>query len=1761
MPDDILKTKLILEVEGAGKAKSLEDAIDSMFGKIRKVNATPLKLNTSSQTAGLAALDAELKRADMSAVKLSRSMNLIGGATDKLKVKFASMGTELDKYFETATRKTQKFYKELMTTNQLIQANMKAQAGPQSSADLRQAINARNANYYASANDNAKIASEARIAAAKLRLQQRQIVMNTSRLIENEFDRQEQVAQAAYNARVKNNRYFGFPDNFRGSGGSGPGGPPPPPPSGPFSPVYDYYGNARRNAAIKSFEDFTISNTRARLDQQRRQGLKTFGDFKGESASVNRELNKAFTDLQESANRGEDVSGKIRNIQNLQRYLDSVNKQLTGFSKAIADSKFNADLGLQGGKRVASLTGLKDFQKSLLGLGVESFTRTGRLKDEALLAQAIKFGVSPDAARSIKQPGFFNLKRLATPDSLVQLGFAGLLGGPTNLLGAAVGGASPLGPTGALAGSLIAATLISKPLEIIQEQGEKAKEAGLAFNRSILGISAIRQSQFDTFNASGQQIGPKAAAEFQSTQARQIQLAARSRLLKLGIGGQTEATFVQGIVAALSQRGIVATPEQIATISERIGGAIQTQRPGLLENTSLLLRDIEDVVSGGPQAKRTILSQLIGSQAVRGFQTATSADDIIKATASLASLAQTATTLNNPIVAFQKNAGALDNALTAAGDKLVTAMVPGLNALTAVLAKPETLAAAEKLGDALGTFTSASLKFVAKSLDLGQAFTNNITGPVLKALPALTQFGLVMAGVVAIARNATTQAAVANVFGQAQGDIFGGPAPIYGPKRPVTLAGRAPFIGPVKPGFFNGLGRAGLALGGIGRGVLGGLSRFALGPGGIALGLAELANAAYDISIDTGDEADARKTDDLVKSIRARGLSDTRKPEALLRSTLKTLGLEDEQAAYATRTEKSPRFQLESLRRLTNPDAFTLNKISELSGVVGELDISRQFNESSTLGALAANRQRRSNLPQALAGIDAEVARFKKERQTLLSPENLDKEKGLATVSVIKAKQDADLAFNERIKIQNKGIIGRDLDLAREKEKASKQAYEQAQARLDDLRTKGSKALDTLKVDTEIANLGDKRAEEAKKAYEFAIKETELIKRRGDLIAATIDTSTAAGRSAAAANTAKTLRGEIRSLAEGLNDPNIDDLSKRDLSLQLKGKRLELFLQGLKTASTERGDKIRERGLLAGLDTGTFAGRLATSKLDLEAALANVAGARAGAVTDTGKLILRSREQEAREAQRKVIQDTLGGVQGVLGEKRSRESLGDSALEVAKRFEELSRTITETNRTLSDFDRDTRLRSLSAKGSVLAAAQRFLKAGGSQVEVSSLAPEIAGLTQFDNQRGGFELDLAREELRSVADKNSSGRLAQNDAFTRQRLEQQLKDQERERDVLLPRRQRDDKFKRIFDLVNFAQQFQGNPEVVNPIKDELNKAQTDLNDFIKKSGLDTTGLSKIDFTKLLTGTKPGATGAGGLGPEGTIPGAVVPVFVVNFPTSLGGPGVSSGDPTKENPKGSKGKKAGVGDNPNDPGTGSKDSKIKAPGFDPEGYADETGKPNSKPKFPTTGELASGLASGNMELVYDEATQQYYYQPKDFFKNDPGLFPNFEKAKMERNFNRNPLRGPLGNTGASANSKFTVNGGVPSIYSKLKDDPNFPLKRFTDNKSGGFSEGLPDLVIGAAGQEVPSLLDTIADITSGKGAFNPVELAKKAAEKKALTGITGPTIPDQKTGTKATSEETLTKILGLLETLNTNMGTLATGGNVSTQTKVALEQAFS
>lgn len=332
-----------------------------------------------------------------------------------------------------------------------------------------------------------------------------------------------------------------------------------------------------------------------------------------------------------------------------------------------------------------------------------------------------------------KAPSLLNFKNLARPEVAQQIGFGGVFGGLPGIAATAVGGIVG-GLPGALAASTIQQTIqgviIDPLIHAFTERKAEFEEAGRSFAQSILGIQSSLQATTTALGAGGAPASLGASLAFQERKATDIQLEARKRLLPLGIGGQTESTFVQGIQQAAASRGINFSAKGLAEVGGIFGGGIISQRKSLLDNPNLLLRDLQDYVTGGALSKRTILSQLGGfRQASTAVGNATTEEEFLKAIRPIASYEQTVRGSGSVAAVQQRLEGAQDQLRTIAGTELLNIIKEPLANLAKGLGASDTENTFKNLGRVFGEISAVGINLTTAMTGLNNAFSQAL-GPV-----------------------------------------------------------------------------------------------------------------------------------------------------------------------------------------------------------------------------------------------------------------------------------------------------------------------------------------------------------------------------------------------------------------------------------------------------------------------------------------------------------------------------------------------------------------------------------------------------------------------------------------------------------------------------------------------------------------------------------------------------------------------------------------------------------------------------------------------------------------------------------------------------------------------------------------------------------------------------------------------------------------------------------------------------------------------
>lgn len=1136
--------------------------------------------------------------------------------------------------------------------------------------------------------------------------------------------------------------------------------------------------------------------------------------------------------------------------------LASQIKQAFGTSDFEAGEKLVSQYGSLNKKIATQKKQVATFDSRLKEARVRALNASGP-EELGSIAESFRVPVS-----QLSRGGNFDVRRITSNrETLVQLGFAAAFGGPLPLLGGIVGGATRLGTTGSILGSTFVeagSRLLAAPIEALSSRVAEFKEAGLAFQRSILGITAIRQANTQLSFAGGGPINFQnnpallpSALRFQSAQAEKLQLLARQKLLPLGVGGQTEATFVQGIVSALSQRGIESTPEQTAKISELVAGAIAAQRPSLFDNTQQLLKDLQDVIGGGPAAQRTVLSQLV-KPALPGLQRATSAEDIISALSPLSAFAKVATTLENPIVALNKFNSAIDNLNTQVGNKLLKQLVPALSKFGDILSDPKTIRAGEEFGDSLGKILASLTRTSGEAVKFVSALETSFIKPVERLLPLLGQLAIAIGAISLASGRFISFAPLAAI---AQGAIGFGKG-----------------FGGIKDDIIDARQLGGQNLGQKARssvgGFLGGPTR-GLATRVLPIALAASAFFALDQGITDQQETINEAAQQRFLETQNR-FQEERSPEGSLRSLLDKSGLKAGFEAFPKSLRETPfsqaRFldqigQNEALKndtfgqqflfrsRLANRrslDAFYNDINFDPSTLEGRRGLA-QASSKQAGSYLAAIKQNSDDLRQQISketgqeAVNQRLSSIRSQRKSLVEELKREQEVGAAseqdraqfsqltrlglpiegskligglltslggkteeslTTDVVSSQQRAQ-ALEENIKKLNKQIESASLgtDIPESVKLLQDQINQNAKDEADAKKQVLASARDELAVARDFSSLISQTFNRTGPigAYAGAVSDLNRLFEEEAKILATINKGGGeASRLELEANRAKQSQARLNAiLAEGELLPNpTEGRSLRSLGAQ------GLATDFRQTKAAFNIDKIDKRLAELGFTPGQAgplpsdaAGQEISSLLEARKSQNQVISESGNDLTDQV-----NKEYDARKSLVQTLEHA-GDVQFDLGKKYN---------SVSRELDQLDIALKNQIKAQKEYEDSTRLRSLGAKGQQLAAAKRFLAAGGSEIDLPFNIRSLVG-PGSESIQADLEKELALEEANKVSrltdpfrlleEEQDQKKLNQNSIYATQ---DSIDRARRQRDLQLPREDRNSQLDTAQKLIQLSQ---------------------------------------------------------------------------------------------------------------------------------------------------------------------------------------------------------------------------------------------------------------------------------------------------------------------------------------------------------------------
>lgn len=327
--------------------------------------------------------------------------------------------------------------------------------------------------------------------------------------------------------------------------------------------------------------------------------------------------------------------------------------------------------------------------------------------------------------RVVGRGGFIDPRRIKnTPGALREIGFAGLFGGAPGAIGATLGGA--ITPGGAFLGGTIAQVAVdrfNRTFEKVKEVLLEVSEAGLQFEESIVGISSVLQATTRISGPGGASVSLPEQLRFQTQRARDIQTQARKGLLPLGIGGRSESALVSAIVTGFAQQGVSLSPDEVATLSRRIGGAIQAQRPDLLNNTNRLRLEVEDAISN--PSRITALTPVLRSFAPN-LAKATTGAEALRFSTGLEAFPQALTqNTDSSVIALRKFNAEIENIKVSFGSEFLQALTPAFNSLAEVLGDKDFQESITNVARGLGTLANAAIQAAAFFAKIGINITKS----------------------------------------------------------------------------------------------------------------------------------------------------------------------------------------------------------------------------------------------------------------------------------------------------------------------------------------------------------------------------------------------------------------------------------------------------------------------------------------------------------------------------------------------------------------------------------------------------------------------------------------------------------------------------------------------------------------------------------------------------------------------------------------------------------------------------------------------------------------------------------------------------------------------------------------------------------------------------------------------------------------------------------------------------------------------------
>lgn len=459
-----------------------------------------------------------------------------------------------------------------------------------------------------------------------------------------------------------------------------------------------------------------------------------------------------YSDINEQKNRQAAIdqynqsTAQYSSLQDRQRFLTAQKQmEMTMLSRDLSgglsyDENHPIIANLIAKSQEDSLEGIQA-QKTLMSLQDTSNSASRRMHKASLASMfmsqedvANKFGLD---IGNVPKRSFFNAERLNEGGVKRSIGLSALFGtingNPSQLIGGTVGSAIGGGITGdefgAQTGGAVGIAVIQgilQGLNSLKDSLISAAEAGLTFQRSVLGVTAVLSQQSEFVGANGQPLDLAQQVGLQKGRARSMQLSARNLAAQVGIGGETESSIVQAILTGAGARGISLSSDQAAILTQRFGAAMNIFAPELASTPNVSRRDITDIMTGVGQASRTAVGSRI-PQVVSAIKNAKNGDELVKATDALEKLITVFQNSGDAITQIQRFNAIMEITKTNFGEAIMDKLGPSLKNFVDTLNNAHTAEALNNLGSMLGTVGAGFIDVFTKIVQAVSSASNAIT--------------------------------------------------------------------------------------------------------------------------------------------------------------------------------------------------------------------------------------------------------------------------------------------------------------------------------------------------------------------------------------------------------------------------------------------------------------------------------------------------------------------------------------------------------------------------------------------------------------------------------------------------------------------------------------------------------------------------------------------------------------------------------------------------------------------------------------------------------------------------------------------------------------------------------------------------------------------------------------------------------------------------------------------------------------------------